>query len=209
VHYDAHYVARIHRASSPDEALGLLNEWRAGLGNSTPTHVMAATFALYGDAQTAIELESRAEPLNVPLGQYVDELSQAVLASTLGQFVEAEQHLITLASVVRDHAMPRGEAACLVGFAKVAFDRGDYARASRLLAAVSSSAGPGNTPFRSAFDALVYVHCARVLGDVPDPYVQTIQAEGAALSLKETLDDELMRSVATAAANPATDPPAR
>jgi hypothetical protein len=164
---------------------------------------MAATFALYGDTQTALELQSQAESASVPLGRFWDELSQAVLASALGQFDEAEQHLATLASVVRDHAMRRGEAGCLVGFAKVAFDRGDHARASRLLAAVSSSAEPGNTPFRSAFDALVYIHCARVLGDVPDPYARTTQTEGSAVSPKEALDAELIRSSTTVTAKPA------
>jgi ATP/maltotriose-dependent transcriptional regulator MalT len=164
---------------------------------------MAATFALYGETQTAVELESRAEPQNAPMGRFWDELSQALLASALKQFDEAEQHLATLASVVRDHAMPRGQAGCLVGFAKVALDRGDNARASRLLAAVNASFHAGDTPFGSALDSLVYVHCARVLGDVPDAYTaRTTQPGGAAL-LKEALDAELIRSRATTTANPA------
>jgi hypothetical protein len=201
--YDAHYISRLRRANGRDEAPALLYEWRAGLRDSAPSHAMAATFALYSETQTALELECRAEPQNAPMGRFWDELSQAVLASALKQFDEAEQHLATLASVVRDHAMPRGEAGCLVGFAKVALDRGDHARASGLLAAVNASFRAGDTPFGSALDALIYVHCARVLGDVPDPYTaRTTQAEGAALSLREALDAELMRSATTTGANP-------
>ena len=202
--YDAHYISRLSRANGPDEALVLLQQWRAGLRGSAPSHAMAATFALYGETQAALELESRAVLQTAPMGRFWDELSQAVLASVLKQFDEAEHHLATLASVVRDQAMPRGEAGCLVGFAKVALDRGDDARASRLLAAVNASFRAGDTPFGSALDALVYVHCARVLGDVPDPYTaRTTQPEGAVLSLKEALDSELLRSGMTAMANPA------
>ncbi|MBO0730797.1 MAG: hypothetical protein J2P57_16185 [Acidimicrobiaceae bacterium] len=202
--YDAHYLSRLRRAHGPDEALVLLREWRAGLRGSAPSRAMAATFALYGETETAVELRSHAEPQNAPMGRFWDELAQAVLASALKQFDDAEQHLVTLASVVRDHGMPRGEAGCLVGFAKVALDRGAYARASSLLAAVNASFRAGDTPFGSALDALVYVHCARVLGDIPDPYTAlTTQTEGAALSLKEALDTELSRSGTTTAANPA------
>jgi hypothetical protein len=203
VNYEAHYLARLQRANAPDQALALLQEWRAGLGDSAPSHAMAATFALYGDTETAVELESRAEGQDVPLLRFWDELSQAVLASALKEYDEAEQHLATLASVVRDHAMPRGEAGCLVGFAKVALDRGDCARATRLLATVNASFRPGDTPFRGALDALVYVHCAGVLGDVPDPYTAlTTEAEAAASSLKEALDAELIRSGTTTTTDP-------
>jgi hypothetical protein len=115
----------------------------------------------------------------------------AMVASAQGQFGEADQHLSTLSSVVRAFAVPRGEAACLIGFAKVAVDRGDYVRASRLLAAVTA-AGPGARPPGSVLDALVYVHCAEVLREVLDPEsARSTQAEGAALSLKNALDAEL------------------
>jgi hypothetical protein len=202
--YDAHYISRLRRATGPDEALALLHEWRAGLGDSAPSHAIAAMFALYGDTETALQLESRAVAQNAPIGRYWDELSQGVLASAFKGFDEAERHLATLASVVRDHAMPRGQAGCLVGFAKVALDRGDYARASGLLAAVNASFRPGDTPFGSALDALIYVHCGRVLGDVPDPYTaRSAQAEAAALSLKEALDAELIRTGTMPTANPA------
>jgi hypothetical protein len=126
-----------------------------------------------------------------------------MIASAEGQFDEAVQHLAVLTSVVRDFAMPRGEAACLVGFAKVALDRADYARASRLLGIIDSAAGSGHRPFFSNFDALVYFHCTGVLREVLDPETtRTTQAEGAALSVKEALDAELNRIGTTGAAKP-------
>jgi hypothetical protein len=198
-HYEVLYTSRLRRANGPDEARAFLRNWLADLGDSTPTVVTAAAFALYGDTRTALELNSRVErPGGVPVVRIVDEMCQAVLASARGQFDEAEQHLATLAAAVRDLAVPRGEVQCLITFAKVALDRGDYARASRLLAAVNASAGPKDKPFRQ-FDSLLYAHCSGVLRDVLDPETaRTTQAEGAALSVKEALDAELIRSGATA-----------
>jgi hypothetical protein len=139
----------------------------------------------------------------VPFLRILDELSEAVLASALGHFDDAEQHLETMTSVVRDFAVPRGETACLIGFAKVALDRGDYPRASRLLAAVNSSARLEDRFFRHN-DALVYDHCTQVLRDVLDPQTaRATEAEGSALSLKEALDAELSRNGRTSAADPA------
>jgi hypothetical protein len=155
---------------------------------------------------------SRIEPgIEVPIRRFLNELSGAVLASAQGQFDEAQQHLATLTSIVRDHAIPRGEGACLIGFAKVALDRGDYARASRLQAAVSSSAGAGGRPLDSRWpgcgsllDALIYARCSEVLRDVLDPETaRTTQAEGSALSLRQALDAELIRGGAAAMARPA------
>jgi hypothetical protein len=173
---------------------------------------MAAVFALYGDTQKALELNSHTETaIEVPIRRFLNELSWAVLASAQGQFDEAEQHLATLTSIVRNHAIPRGEGACLIGFAKVALDRGDYARASRLLAVVKSSVGGGARPLDarwpgcgSLLDALVYARCSEVLRDVLDPETaRTTEAETAALSLKGALDAELIRSGTTVMANPA------
>jgi tetratricopeptide (TPR) repeat protein len=169
---------------------------------------MPGVFALYGDIRTALELKSRNPPARVPATQLSAEFSEALLASAQGQFDEAEQHLATVASIMRDFASPRGDADCLNGFAKVAVDRGDYARASRLLAAVKASAGPQDSPFDRPFatsfvQALIYDHCTAVLRDVLDPESARItQAEGSALSLKEALDAELVRSRRTTVGNP-------
>jgi hypothetical protein len=197
-------MSRLVGASGRDEALALLEDWLAELGDANPTLLMVGVFALYGDTRAALELKSRAERPGVPFVRFLDELSEALLASALGQFDKAERHLATMASVVRDFAIPGGELPCLIGFAKVALDRGDYARASRLLAAVNSSVRSGDRPFRTHVAALVYDHCTEILRDVLDPESARItQAEGAALSVKEALDCELTRFGAIATAKPA------
>jgi predicted ATPase len=202
--YQRFYLSHLQRVNSRDEALALLDDWLADVGDSTPSLNMVGAFALYGDMRTAVQLRSRVERSGVPFIRFLDELSEAVLASALGQFDQAEQHLATMASLVRDFAIPRGEVTCLVGIAKVALDRHDYTRASRLLAAVDSTFQAGGLPFRTLVDALVYTHCIGVLRDVLDPeIVRTAQAEGAALSVKEALDAEFNRSGTTASARPA------
>jgi hypothetical protein len=198
--HEVFYMSRLLGARDRDEALALLDDWLAELGDSTPTLIMVGAFALYGDTRTALELKSRAERPGVPFVRFLDELSEALLASALGQFDEADRHLATMASVVPDFAIPRGEPSCLIGFAKVALDRGDYARTSRLLGAFNASVSPGNTPFRSHTGALVYLHCTGVLQDVLDPETaRATQVEGAALSVKEALDAELLRTATTGA----------
>jgi hypothetical protein len=196
--YQGFYLSRLLRANGRDEAFALLHDWQA----LTPTHTMAAAFALYGDTRTALELTSRVEPASVPMEQFLEELAWAVLASAQGQFEEAERHLVALAAVVRDYAIPGGEGACLIGFANVALDRRDYARASGLLASVIASAGPGGRPRGgprgSLLQALVYTHCTEILQGVLDPEsARVAQAKGRALSLNEVLDAELVRSGTT------------
>jgi predicted ATPase/DNA-binding CsgD family transcriptional regulator len=198
------YVSRLQRASGREEALALLRDWQADLGDSTPETTLVGLFALYGDTQTALELHSRTAPARTSVGQIMAEWPQALLASAQGQFIEAEWHLATMASLVRDFAMPEhsfGERSCLVRFAKVALDRGDYRRASRLLATVKASVAPGDR--LRGMDALIYDQCSEVLRKVLDPETaRTSEAEGAALSLKEALDAELIRSGTTTVANP-------
>jgi hypothetical protein len=204
VAYSPYYLSRLRRANGREEELALLDYWRADIGNSTDMDPMPGAFALCGDTRTALELQSRVERSGGPMRQFAGKLSDAVLASALGHVDEAEQHLATAASIARDHAMPRGEAGCLVGFARVALDRGDYARASRLLAAVKASGGPEHWPFRSNFDALVYFRCVEALREVLDSdTARTTQAEGSALSPKDALDAELIRTGTTAMAKEA------
>jgi hypothetical protein len=197
--YAALYGARLKVANGSDEALALLHRWLADLGDSTPTPILAGALALYGQTRIALEIKSRIAPARMPMGQFMVKLSEAVVASAQGQFDEAVRHLAATASVVRDFALPRGEAACLIGFAKVALDRGDYARASQLLAAFKTSVNPKDTPVVTPLDDLVYVHCTRVLQEALDPKIaRSTQAEGAALSVKEALDAELSsRTTAT------------
>jgi hypothetical protein len=198
--YDLFYMSRLLRADGREDALALLEHWLEDLGDSSPTPAMVAASALYGDTRPAL-LASWTAPAGVPYAQTLAEMCGAVLASAQGRFDEAQQHLATLASVVRKFAWPRGEASCLVGFAKLALDRGDYARASRLLAAADASVPLKDRPFRDLLGALINDRCTGVLRNVLDPETARItQAEGAALSLKEALDAELIRC------GPTTDP---
>ncbi|HZU77428.1 MAG TPA: hypothetical protein VFA70_11730, partial [Dehalococcoidia bacterium] len=98
------------------------------------------------------------------------------------------------ASVVRDHAVPHAEAGLLTGFAKVALDRGDHARAARLLAVVRASAGAGRIVFRTHFDWLIYAHTREVLRSVLDAGdAHTYQADAATITLAQAIDAELAR----------------
>jgi predicted ATPase/class 3 adenylate cyclase len=195
--YGVYHTSRLRRANDRDQALALLHEWLANLGDSSALDILAA-FALYGDIRTALELKSRAEIARVPSAQFAAAWSDTLLASAQGQFDEAEQHLATLASIVLDFAVPRGDAACLIAFAKVALDRGDCIRASRLLAAVKASIGAEGRWVASPLEPLVYDHCIEVLRRVLDPEsARTAEAEGRALSLREALDAELNRTGTT------------
>jgi hypothetical protein len=205
--YETFYISHLGRSNSRDHALALLTDWLAFVGDSAPPPHLAALFGFYGDTRTGLQLMSRIErPTSRVVGRtHVNALCEALLATAQGHFDEAEQHLATAASAERDlGGLPRGDATCLIGFAKVALDRGDYSRASRLLGVVNASPGPGGRPYRTPFDAIVYADCTDVLRGVLDPEtVRATQAEGAALSLKEALDAELIRSATSAAATPA------
>jgi hypothetical protein len=184
--------SRLMEATSSAEAIAVLGEWKAGHRDAATSPFMAGLFALYGDTATSADVLSSVAAVNTPLGRFMFESSEAVIASAQGQFDTAEHHLSVLANLVRDHAVQRGEEACLILYAKLALDRGDPQRASRLLAAVKASAGLNNPPFRTFFDALVYFDCTRQLRSLLDPdSARRNQMEGAGLSCSRALDAEL------------------
>jgi hypothetical protein len=185
--------SRLMAASSSQEALAVLGEWRADLkGAAAPSPFMAGLFALYGDTTTAADLLSRVPINNSPTGRFVLESSKAVIASAQGHFDSAERHLSILASVVRDHALLYGEAVCLVLFAKLALDRGDPESSSRLLATVKAAAGPNDRPFRTHFESLVYFYCTKHLRVLLDHgRAKQCRAQGATLSCTQALDAQL------------------
>jgi predicted ATPase/class 3 adenylate cyclase len=184
------YHSRLRAVTSPEEALAVLGEWKAG---SAPSPYLAGLFALYGDTTTAADVLSNVAAVHTPMARFTLESAQAVIASAQGQFATAEHHLSVLATVARDHAVWYGEAACLIHFAKLALDRGDPPSASRLLATVKASAGPNDPPpFRTHFDRLVYFHCTRQLRSLLDQdSARKYQREGALLSCSRALDAEL------------------
>jgi predicted ATPase len=188
------YYSRLAVASSSEEALAVLGEWRTDLkGAVAPALFMAGLYALYGDTATAAELLSRVPITNTsPTGRFVIESSKAVIASSQGQFEAAERHLSIIATVVRDHAVRYGEAACLIFFAKLALDRGDPESCSRLLATVKAASRPNDPPFRTHFESLVYLYCTKHLRVLLDhDSAQQCQAQGAALSCTQALDAQL------------------
>jgi hypothetical protein len=100
--------------------------------------------------------------------------------------------------VVRDYAVPYGEATCVIVLAKVGLDQGNYPQAARLLAALTASVGATSIPYRLPFDRIVYDHTREALHRVLGAdNARTCQAEGAATAPGQAIDAAL-RALATA-----------
>jgi hypothetical protein len=94
-----------------------------------------------------------------------------------------------MSTIVREHAIPLGDSACLTGFAAVAAEAGDYETASRRLASVRAAVP---WPFRTPLDTLIYRQTARLVRQALDPETATRCREaGAAVSTTAALDEEL------------------
>jgi hypothetical protein len=103
------------------------------------------------------------------------------------------EHLRTQSTIVRDHAIPLGEASCVIGFAALAVEDNDPARASRLLASVAAA---GFFPFRTPLDVAAYQRCLAAARRALDPEAaRRFRTEGTAISVSEALDGELQRLV--------------
>jgi hypothetical protein len=199
--YHAYQQGRIRLASSQDEVLTILGEWLAGLHGAPPSPFLAGLLALYGDISTAVDLLAQVEAAPTALGRCVYESAAAIVASAQGHFAEAREHAATLTDVVRDYAVPYGEATCVIVLAKVALDRGDYPQASRLLAALIASVRPGDIAYRLPFDGIVYDYTREAVHSVLDPdTARRCQAEGAAIAPSQAIDAALR-----ALAGPAND----
>jgi hypothetical protein len=115
----------------------------------------------------------------------------AVIAMREGRTEVASEHLRTLSAIVRESAIPLGEAACVIYFAALAVSSNDYERASWLLASARSAAP---FPFRSPAEALIYRQTARALRKRLDPDAAArCRAEGAATPVGRALDEQLAR----------------
>jgi hypothetical protein len=190
--YHAYQQGRIRRASGQDEALTILGEWLAGLHGAPPSPFLAGLLALYGDINSAVDLLAQIEPAPTALGRCVYESAAAIVASAQGHFAEALEHAATLTDVVRDYAVPYGEATCVIVLAKVGLDRGDYPQAVRLLAALTASVGPDRVLYRLPFDGIVYDYTREALHTVVDPdMVRKWQAEGAVIAPSQAIDAAL------------------
>jgi hypothetical protein len=146
-----------------------------------------------GSHQTASLLWGRLDASPGPMDRFWKEQVGALLASAEGDFDVARSCLQRLAVLARDLAIRHGEQACLIGFAKLALDRGDYPRASYLLASVRASAAKSvHTPFRTHLEAEIYLKSTAVLRGVLDAdSAGTTRTEGAAVPIEVALDREL------------------
>jgi hypothetical protein len=96
-----------------------------------------------------------------------------------------------LITIVREYAIPLGDVSCLIGFAALAVNDGDYETASRYLASVRSAAP---FPFRTPLEVLVYRRVAGAIRSVLDrDTAQRCRAEGAAIQVSEALNAEFAR----------------
>jgi hypothetical protein len=176
-----------------DAALGaLMDELLETIENSPPAsaYIVLGSLAALGEIETASRLAAPLIARN-PLQRYQQELLAAVVAMGEGRTAPAAEHLRAVAAIVRDYAIPLGEASCLTGYAALAVKLGEHERASRLLASVKGSAP---FPFRSPPDALLYRQTARGLRDALDPDTAArCRAEGRAIGVSQALDAELAR----------------
>jgi predicted ATPase/class 3 adenylate cyclase len=155
-------------------------------------YLFLAIIAALGDTATASRLLN-ADGARTPLQRFGLELLRAVIAMQEGRLDAARDHLRSMAKIVREHAIPLGESACLTGFAALAAAAGDFETASRHLASVRAAAP---WPFRTPVDTLVYRQTARVVREALDhETARRCREAGAAVSVSEALDHELSVAV--------------
>ncbi len=178
-----------------DEELGsreILDEVLATIQGGWPgmTYVFLAIVAALGDTATASRLAA-AVPARSAIQRFSEQFCAAVIAIREGHTDTAQEHLLSLAAIVREHAIPLGELTCLTGFASLAASRGDYETASRQLASVRAAAP---FPFRTPSDILVYRQTARAVRAALDPETAaSCRAEGAAMPVSKALEEQLAR----------------
>jgi predicted ATPase len=120
---------------------------------------------------------------------YFLTLLRALVVAQRGDHGEARRLLLQAVSAVRRWKVPLGLADCVLGATVLALGRGDYPRASELLAAAHAATGGS---FRSPASMCLYRHHARALRDLLDRETAArARAAGSALSLDEALAREL------------------
>jgi predicted ATPase/class 3 adenylate cyclase len=152
------------------------------------SYLFLAIIAALGDTATASRLADP-EAARTPIQRFSLTFLQAVIAIREGRLDAARGWLEAMSTIVREHAIPLGDSACLTGFAAVAAEAGDYETASRRLASVRAAAP---WPFRTPLDTLIYRQTARLVRQALDPETATRCREaGAAVSTTAALDEEL------------------
>jgi predicted ATPase/DNA-binding SARP family transcriptional activator len=182
------YGMLIDRARDRSHVDLLLDQWLADHAGSPPTFELVAMLACFDRIDAALQYAATA-PERAPAWRRAQEFTMALIASAQGDRKAMRSHLEAMAKVVREYAIPRSEASCLVGFAKLAIDSGDYERASRVLATVRSSAP---MPFRNMMDHVLYRQCVgAVVKALDGKSAARCRLEGTAMSVHEALDAEL------------------
>ena len=154
--------------------------------------IVIGLLATFGQPEQAAARLAAAPPPRTPLRRFAWTFTAALIASSEGQRNEMAEHLRALAAIVREYAIPLGEESCLIGFAALAVDEGDYARASHLLATVQ---GAAPFPFRTPLQVAVYRRCAGMVRAALDPATaRRCRARGAATPVNEALDTELQKA---------------
>jgi predicted ATPase/class 3 adenylate cyclase len=189
------YANLITGQPAQDDALGI-REVIDDLVAAPDSHLVVnnftllGTLAVLGDTERAARLASTHTPQS-PLELFSRGFLAALIASSEGQTRAMSEHLQALTTLVREFAIPLGEASCLIGFAALAIDENDVERASRLLATVRSAA---RFPFRTPLEVLVYRRCVQAVGRALDSDAARLcRAEGAATPIDDALDAELGR----------------
>ena len=182
------YGLRIARAQDRNQIDVLLDQWLADHDGAPPTLELIGMLACFDRNDTALQYAPTI-PERAPARRRAQEFTMALIASAQGDRKAMRSHLETMANVVHEYAIPRSEASCLVGFAKLAIDSEDYQQASRILAAVWASAP---MPFRNMMDYIIYRQCQKVLSNVlDDQTIARCRLEGAATSVHDALEAEL------------------
>jgi len=177
----------------PHEGLKILEELPPAAVDSelALNEIVIGLLACFGESEQAAARLVAAPPTRAPLRRFSWTFAAALIASSKGQRNEMAEQLRALVAVVREYAIPLGDESCLIGFAALAVDEGDYTRASGLLATVQAAAP---FPFRTPLQVAVYRRCAGMVHAALDPATaRQCRAQGAATPVSEALDNELQR----------------
>jgi predicted ATPase/class 3 adenylate cyclase len=152
--------------------------------------VFLGILAVLGDTETAAHRAAQL-PGRSPLERYSREFLAATIAIYQRRSELASKHLAAVAAIVREYAIPLGDVSCLIGYATLAANDGEFETASRHLATARSA---GAFPFRTPLEILLYRTAVAVVRDMLEPDIaQRCRAEGAEISVDEALDAELAR----------------
>jgi class 3 adenylate cyclase len=179
------YGMLIGRAADKDEINVVLEQWRADHNESRqhPCPELIAMLALFGDVGTAVELDREA-PACTPARSRSVQFARILISAAQGDLDLMRRQLVEHVAFCRETGQPHSQPAALTGFAKLAFEAGDFEEASRLLATVRTAP----RPFRNMMDEVVYVQLVEALRNRLDAATRKrCRAEGSAKTVGDAL----------------------